>query len=704
MIEATAIDLDLLCYDNGKRLIDTDDLHRVCPGLLSITLAGHADSAVASENDKKTQDIVGASEVRIAHFSVQEYLMSDRIKQSHASGFALPDSAQHGHISKLCLLYLTNDDFAKQALTETMVEQYCFARYAARNWFNHYQRADCETIAQLTETVLRLLTEDHTFENWIRLYDPDQPWKEKISYEKAANDCASSIYYAAWLGIDDVLMTILARSSANVNATGGKFGSPLQAASFNGHVKTVNILLNNGADANAKGGRFGSALPAAVFSGHEAIVQALLENGAEVNAQGGQFYANALQAASYFGREKIVQMLLNAGADLSVQTTRYDNALQSASVNGHLGVVKILLSAGADVNLQVKAYYANALQAASAQGHERIVQVLLEHGANINAEGGRAHASTIQAASDNNHKEIVRMLLERGANVDTGDGKLYKNLLMRASSKGHEVVVQMLLDKAARTGLKKGKLYDIALLEASVNGHDKVVQILLTAGANVNACDDFGRTSLVRAIIKGQTHISRLLVQSCADITIGDNCGRTATDWLKILKTDVELLDSMCDDVGSPANPDNEKLRKYIALLSAIIARRPPKNSYDQFYDLGRCFLMLEDLENASLAFQHQIKTFKSAENAVHNVRCDSCTAIPIEGIRFICMVCPYTDLCMLCMGKYEQSGGLRHCKSHKFTEFSPYSSEKMNDFTLKIWLQKVIEKYTGVESARLSE
>ena len=38
------------------------------------------------------------------------------------------------------------------------------------------------------------------------------------------------------------------------------------------------------AEVNAEGGRFGNPLQAALFNGNEAIVKLLLENGAEVNA------------------------------------------------------------------------------------------------------------------------------------------------------------------------------------------------------------------------------------------------------------------------------------------------------------------------------------------------------------------------------------------------------------------------------------
>ncbi|KAL9123930.1 MAG: hypothetical protein Q9175_008281, partial [Cornicularia normoerica] len=70
------------------------------------------------------------------------------------------------------------------------------------------------------------------------------------------------------------------------------------------------MLLDRGADVNAQGGYYGNALQAASFDGHDKLVQMLLDRGANVNAQGGRF-GNALQAASWNDQGKIVQMLLD---------------------------------------------------------------------------------------------------------------------------------------------------------------------------------------------------------------------------------------------------------------------------------------------------------------------------------------------------------------------------------------------------------
>jgi ankyrin repeat protein len=85
--------------------------------------------------------------------------------------------------------------------------------------------------------------------------------------------------------------------NADVNAQGGLYGNALQAASYGGHEKVVQLLLDKNADVNAQGGEYGNALQAASYEGHEKVVQLLLDKNADVNADAnaqGRFYGNTL--------------------------------------------------------------------------------------------------------------------------------------------------------------------------------------------------------------------------------------------------------------------------------------------------------------------------------------------------------------------------------------------------------------------------
>lgn len=282
ILEAIAVDIhDLQRYDSDRRLENSEDLLRICPGLIDIQAKQPGD-----QNEM----------VRIAHFSVQEYLLSDRIKCGRAASFAMSSARGHLQISKACLIYLCNEDFLSQTLTPDCVDQFPLASFAAQFWHHHCTHPDVDAVAELETWIQILLSVKRNFDRWIRVYDVDQdwwPWERGILYDKDDIQPASAIYYTALLGLDSVLTSFMSSPQADLTAQGGYYGNALQAASAGGHEKVVEILLKEGMDVNAQGGEYGNALQAASKGGHERVVQILLKEEADVNTQG-----NVLEAAS----------------------------------------------------------------------------------------------------------------------------------------------------------------------------------------------------------------------------------------------------------------------------------------------------------------------------------------------------------------------------------------------------------------------
>ncbi|RMZ92142.1 hypothetical protein DV736_g628, partial [Chaetothyriales sp. CBS 134916] len=496
-----------------RRLHNADDFRKLCPGLIDIDTKPNNDSDRGIEIQRNVQTL------RIAHFSVQEYLESDRIKQQKASSFALESRLGHTQIARICLIYLLEPKLSSGPLNQTKLKEFPLAHYAALFWHHHYENAD-RTEPQLDRLILALFQEpQEIFFTWVKLHDPEMPWNTRVNLSLDSAHIAAPVYYASLLGLNRVVYELIEVClHANqrrdlVNVQGGRYGNALQAASEEGHAKVVQMLMDAGADVNAQGGRYSNALQAASYRGHEKVVQMLMDAGADVNAQGRE-YGNALQAASEGGHEKVVQMLMDAGADVNAQGGRYDNALQAASEGGHEKVVQILMDAGAGVNAQ-GGEYGNALQAASEGGHANVVQMLMDAGADVNAQGGR-YGNALQAALYRGHEKVVQMLIDEGADFNAQGGR-YGNALQAALYRGHEKVVRMLMDAGADVNAQGG-FYGNALQAASEGGHVKVVQMLMDAGADVNAQGGEYGNALQAASEGGHAKVVQMLMDAGADV------------------------------------------------------------------------------------------------------------------------------------------------------------------------------------------
>jgi ankyrin repeat protein len=379
--------------------------------------------------------------VRLAHFSVKEYLESKRMLKSNANHIYLESAVAHRTLAQSCLTYLRHyNASSEKTLTKRDLGLFPLLSYAARSWFQHAALQQGGG-ASREISFLRL---DDARRQWLRLHDPDRPLKR--SFEDLVEDAGSAVYYASLLGLTAVVCDLL-KSGTDVNVQGGEYGNALQAASFRGHATVVQQLLDKGADVNAQGGVYGNTLQAASSGGHTEVVRLLLGEGADVNAQGG-VYGNTLQAASSGGHTEVVRLLLDKGADVNAQGGVYGNTLQAASSGGHTEVVRLLLGEGADVNAR-GGKYGNTLQAASSGGHKEVVQLLLDQGADVNAQGGK-YGNALQAASSGGHTVIVKLLLDKGASVNAKGGP-YDTPLYAASVRGDTDMMQLLEAAGAQT-------------------------------------------------------------------------------------------------------------------------------------------------------------------------------------------------------------------------------------------------------------
>ena len=353
--------------DPGMRLQQPRDIFSICSSLIT-----------SSEVDE-------IEYVRLAHFSVKEYLISDHIRTGPASFYSIVQSADN-LIAQTCLVYLLQ--FKKFGLPASLDKDYPLARYAAEYWPQHIRKAEKEGSTTEIQGLCTefLFDQTNAFRNSLQISGPYHNLPVDSLLNRYIHKYSMSpLCYASSVGLSQPIQKLI-EANANIdfkvhNVSGNDILNALIIASFMGHEAIVQLLIITGIDVDSKSALPRNALEAASSAGHDSIIQRLLEVGANVNA------GYALQQASSNGYGNIVHRLLKAGANVDAQDKNGD-ALQAASLIGSKPVVQQLLEAGANVNA-VGGSFGNALQAASAWGRDNeVIQILLNTGANVNTQGG----------------------------------------------------------------------------------------------------------------------------------------------------------------------------------------------------------------------------------------------------------------------------------------------------------------------------
>ncbi|CAI9634949.1 hypothetical protein GT037_008008 [Alternaria burnsii] len=371
--------------------------------------------------------------VRLAHFSVKEYLVSNRLRQSRfeLSRYALRETeVQLSLAQRGCayLLYFTEQWNAKIWVDEAKSPRkptwrhdnseireyrpnsledfapiYTLLPYVCTHWPGHQALVELieEPLPVSMRLHLRILQNDRARTSWIRLH---------IHYSHFGGwQNSTALYWAAFLDLrQSVSLLCNSKSSQDINKAGRLHCTALQAATSRGNEKVVEILIASGADVNCKRGSHGTALQAAAFLGHTKIVDMLMANGADVNCDAGSF-GTALQSAAWCGHEVVVDMLIANGADIRYHANRIGStALTGSAMNGHGNIVSKLLKVDVDNRtLNFRSGLGTALYQAARKGHEQIVEELFQVGAD--------HGDAMEIATQEGHAGVVRVLIKYGA-------------------------------------------------------------------------------------------------------------------------------------------------------------------------------------------------------------------------------------------------------------------------------------------------
>ena len=495
--------------------------------------------------------------VQFSHFSVKEFLISDRLASStrDVSRYHILPGPAHTILAQACLGFLLHLDIPTD---EEISKRLPLARYAAQHWVAHAQFEDVES---------------HLKDGIQSLFDPDKhhlvAWVGVYNIDRRSDFTPSPLYYAALCGFYDLVEHLVISHPQLINAVGGHYDFPVLAALSGKHVQVAEFLLQHGGKVDIRG-TDGRTLLQTLYScaGDDIVSMAsfLLKHGADVNFRGSDL-STSLHHATMWANFEVAQFLLESGADIDSRDDKGQTPLHMiimlAEEEEARDVTQLLLEHGANVNAQDKDG-ATPLLLAAYRGYLCVTHILLEHGAEPNAKNNDCETSLhllivdLWPPSSNSHRyNLARLLLKHGANVNEPRKDNTTPLHLAIKSRSYEMA-QILLDHGAEPNVatKIGETpLHLALQRRYYPPESEIfisslVRLLLERGADVNAQDKYNITPLLLAIKGKMYEIARILLSRGAEPKVKNNGGKTPLHLLSENNSD--------DDFPLPVRPLSE--------------------------------------------------------------------------------------------------------------------------------------------------
>jgi Ankyrin repeats (3 copies)/Ankyrin repeats (many copies) len=264
-------------------------------------------------------DDEGQKIVQFSHFSVKEFLTSDRLRTSDVVNirhYYIPLDSSHFILARACITVLLQLD---EKTDKKCLATFPLALYAAQHWFLHAGHQD---VAPRVQDAMEQLFNPIKpyFASWVWIHNVDGLGRLRESIDELADHPsrpdATALYYAVSCGLCGPAKYLISMHGEDVKAKCGHYGTPLHAASRNRHLDAVSLLLDNGVDVNITNTEEQTPLCAAYDGQHLDVMRLLLERRAAVAVSYDEDDYLIHQAA-YDGRDEVIRLLLEHNADIN---------------------------------------------------------------------------------------------------------------------------------------------------------------------------------------------------------------------------------------------------------------------------------------------------------------------------------------------------------------------------------------------------
>ena len=236
--------------DEGIHLLLEEWPASITEAYIRKCITGICGSMIIVESRKANDDEVlpGLRTVHPIHPSISDFLLSELREYPRTAsdplasvGRSATQDDQHGYLAMVCLAFLNNDDVWNRSGDAAIPEDApAFLDYATQNWHFHMSHVRSDDVLPFKMLSKFLKADNKHFTNWAQFYEFLHP-------PSLQRNIGTPLYYATVFGLVPAMRGILEQSKSQLNAVGGAFGTPLQAACAMNLEQPFHLLAKWGA-------------------------------------------------------------------------------------------------------------------------------------------------------------------------------------------------------------------------------------------------------------------------------------------------------------------------------------------------------------------------------------------------------------------------------------------------------------------------